>query len=56
LSKDYWNDRFKAGKVWGEQASGTAHMALKCFERFDKKDILVIGSGYGRNSNYFYEK
>lgn len=52
---DYWNSRFKAGKVWGDDPSGTARIASDYFSEYEKKDVLVIGSGYGRNSNYFYK-
>ncbi len=54
MVEDYWNSRFKAGKVWGSEASGTAFIASEYFKKLKKSDILVIGSGYGRNTNYFY--
>lgn len=52
---DYWNERFKAGKVWGSKPSGTANIASDYFTQKGKKSVLVVGSGYGRNANFFYE-
>src|SRR5690554_4851143 len=52
--KNYWNDRFrKENHVWGESPSKTAHYALKLFGKYEVKDILVPGAGYGRNSKLF---
>jgi SAM-dependent methyltransferase len=55
MGENYWDSRFKAGKVWGDEPSGTAPIASEYFKRFNKNKILVIGSGYGRNTNYFYD-
>lgn len=54
---DYWNTRFgSGGKVWGINPSGTAINAKKFFEEKNIDDVLVIGSGYGRHSNYFHKE
>lgn len=54
---DYWKSRFKeGGKVWGDEPSGTAIIASELFRKYKKKDILVIGSGYGRHTNYFHKE
>jgi len=55
MADNYWDNRFKAGKVWGDEPSGTAAIASEYFNRFNKNKILVIGSGYGRNTKFFYE-
>lgn len=52
---DYWNQRFKMGKVWGSKPSGTSMIAADYFSQYNKRNILVIGSGYGRNANFFHE-
>lgn len=52
---DYWNKRFKAGKVWGNEPSSTTYIAAEYFTKFQKNKLLVIGSGYGRNSRFFHE-
>ncbi|OGN97583.1 MAG: hypothetical protein A2Y89_02805 [Chloroflexi bacterium RBG_13_51_18] len=50
----YWDKRYQVeGKIWGESPSRTAEYALKIFEENKAKNILVPGSGYGRNSKLF---
>ena len=51
---EYWDRRFQAeGKIWGDQPSPTAGLALELFRQNKAKKILVPGSGYGRNSRLF---
>jgi SAM-dependent methyltransferase len=51
---EYWDKRFSdEGKIWGEKPSKSAYYAIKLFEKFDIKTILIPGSGYGRNSKLF---
>lgn len=52
--QDYWNDRFsKESYVWGEKPSKTAYYALKLFNKYDVRNLLVPGAGYGRNTKLF---
>ncbi|KNF09403.1 methyltransferase, type 11 [Gottschalkia purinilytica] len=52
--EDYWSNRFiKEDHIWGEKASKTAFYALNLFDKRNIKDILVPGSGYGRNTKLF---
>lgn len=54
---EYWEKRYgSGGKVWGSTPSGTAIQASEVFRNNNVKEVLVIGSGYGRNANYFYEE
>jgi len=54
--KEYWDKRFRSeGKIWGDQPSQSALIALKYFETRNIKSILVPGSGYGRNTKLFSE-
>ncbi len=54
---DYWNERFgNGGKVWGVKPSDTAIHAKSIFESNAIQEILVVGSGYGRHSNYFFNE
>lgn len=49
--KDFWNKRFQnEGNVWGDNPSATAVFAQGIFRRHMVKNILVPGSGYGRNT------
>lgn len=53
-NKNYWEQRFgKEGMIWGETPSKTAYYALDVFRRHDVNNILIPGSGYGRNSKLF---
>ena len=52
----YWNQRFrKEGYVWGIASSPTAEYATSVFRKNGVKNILVPGSGYGRNTRIFSE-
>ena len=49
--RSFWNKRFQnEGNVWGDNPSATAALALEIFRRHMVKNILVPGSGYGRNT------
>ncbi len=51
---EYWNGRFKeGGRIWGTGASVTAAHAERFFRSRGVKSILVPGSGYGRNAEWF---
>jgi SAM-dependent methyltransferase len=53
-NRDYWEQRFgKEGMIWGEIPSRTAYRALDVFRGHGVKNVLVPGSGYGRNSKLF---
>lgn len=52
--KEFWEKRFREeGRVWGELPSKSAYQALKLFREYHVRNILVPGSGYGRNSRLF---
>ncbi len=54
--REYWDRRFTAeGKIWGETPSRSALYALEMFRREGLCEVLVPGSGYGRNSRLFAE-
>jgi SAM-dependent methyltransferase len=51
---DYWDDRFRhEGKIWGDAPSITVGIALRHFTVNNIHDVLVSGSGYGRNTAFF---
>ncbi|MFW9897322.1 MAG: class I SAM-dependent methyltransferase [Candidatus Thorarchaeota archaeon] len=53
-NKAYWEDRFSTeGKIWGEFPSNSAIYALKLFKKYDIRNILIPGSGYGRHTKLF---
>lgn len=55
--KKYWNKRFiDGGKIWGSYPSKTAVKAEEFFSKENINTLLVPGSGYGRNSEYFAKK
>jgi SAM-dependent methyltransferase len=50
----YWTNRFrKEARIWGDTPSNTAYQALELFQRLGFHDVLVPGSGYGRNTRLF---
>ena len=54
--QEFWDRRFAAeGKIWGENPSRSALHALEMFRREGLCEVLVPGSGYGRNSRLFAE-
>lgn len=51
---NYWNERFRReGKIWGEMPSITVDIAIRYFTINNIHDVLVPGSGYGRNTEFF---
>ncbi|MFX1276090.1 MAG: methyltransferase domain-containing protein [Promethearchaeota archaeon] len=51
---EYWNKRFLLeGKIWGQEPSKSAFLALKLFKENNIRSILIPGAGYGRNSKLF---
>jgi SAM-dependent methyltransferase len=52
-SQDYWDRRYiTEGRIWGEQPSLSASVALEIFCKAEVKTVLVPGSGYGRHTAY----
>jgi SAM-dependent methyltransferase len=50
----YWDWRFReGGRIWGDQPSRTAFLALDLFRKHNVSTVLVPGSGYGRNTRLF---
>ena len=50
----YWTNRFREeARIWGDAPSITAQQALELFRRLGVHDVLVPGSGYGRNTRLF---
>jgi SAM-dependent methyltransferase len=51
---EYWDNRYRAeGEIWGETPSRSVFYAIKLFRQNKVKNILVPGSGYGRNTKLF---
>ncbi len=54
--RDFWEKRFQnGGHVWGDQPSKTAVYAVEIFRKNSVRNVLIPGSGYGRNSRVFSE-
>lgn len=52
--KTYWDERFSnEGKIWGDLPSKSAMHCLELFKKYNIKEILVPGSGYGRHTKLF---
>ena len=52
--ENFWNNRFIDNQfIWGFEPCNTAIICEKIFRKYDVKDILIIGAGYGRNGKYF---
>jgi SAM-dependent methyltransferase len=52
--QNYWEKRFQVeGRIWGDSPSRTAMDAQQFFSKAAFEDLLIPGSGYGRNSKYF---
>jgi 2-polyprenyl-3-methyl-5-hydroxy-6-metoxy-1,4-benzoquinol methylase len=50
----FWNNRFIANQfIWGFEPCNTAIICKKIFKKYDVKNILIMGAGYGRNGKYF---
>mgnify|MGYP000846762389 CR=1 FL=1 len=52
--ESFWENRFKQEKfIWGNKPSFSAEVANKFFMTKQYKSMLIPGSGYGRNADYF---
>ena len=52
--KEYWEGRYsKETKIWGDNPSLSAAMALERFNERKCRSLLVPGAGYGRNAVVF---
>lgn len=50
----FWEERFsEEGKIWGDTPSRTAGYAIELFKKAAVREVLVPGSGYGRNARTF---
>ncbi|QHT46165.1 class I SAM-dependent methyltransferase [Bacillus sp. SB49] len=54
--KSYWDKRYEAGKLWGDQPCPSVALALPFLVVNGAGSILVPGCGYGRNSRAFAER
>jgi SAM-dependent methyltransferase len=53
-TEQYWEQRYRdEGEIWGKSPSKTAYYALELFRSSGIRQILVPGSGYGRNTRLF---
>jgi len=53
---NYWESKFRKGEVlWGFEPSDSAVSALRIFEGYGLKKILIPGFGYGRNARLFLD-
>ena len=51
---NFWEERFREeGRIWGDTPSRTAENAIALFRKAGMHDVLVPGSGYGRNAAAF---
>ena len=49
-----WNNRFSEyGKIRDTEPSKTAIHVLSLFKKYDIKNILIPGAGYGRHTKFF---
>jgi SAM-dependent methyltransferase len=50
----FWEERFcDEGRIWGDIPSRTAPYAIRLFKKAGVSEVLVPGSGYGRNAGAF---
>jgi SAM-dependent methyltransferase len=50
----FWEERFsEEGRIWGDNPSPTALLAIDRFKKAGVREVLVPGSGYGRNAGAF---
>jgi SAM-dependent methyltransferase len=50
----FWEERFREeGRIWGDTPSRTAAYAIKLFKKAGVREVLIPGSGYGRNAGAF---
>jgi 2-polyprenyl-3-methyl-5-hydroxy-6-metoxy-1,4-benzoquinol methylase len=51
---EYWESKFKnEGTMWKFEPSDSAILALDLFKSYKFKNILIPGTGYGRNARLF---
>ncbi len=51
IPKQYWEQRAQGGKIYGDEQSFSAQLALQYLKKGQR--ILEIGGAYGRNSTFF---
>ncbi len=50
----FWEERFREeGRIWGDTPSRTAAYAIELFKKARVREVLIPGSGYGRNAAAF---
>lgn len=50
----FWEERFREeGRIWGDSPSRSALLAIDLFTKAGVREVLVPGSGYGRNAEAF---
>jgi len=50
----FWEERYlDEGRIWGDNPSSTAVYAIDLFKKAGVRQVLVPGSGYGRNAEAF---
>jgi SAM-dependent methyltransferase len=50
----FWEERFRnEGRIWGDGPSRTAVYAIELFKETGVREVLIPGSGYGRNADAF---
>ena len=50
----FWEERFREeGRIWGDTPSRTVEYAIERFRKAGVHEVLVPGSGYGRNTMAF---
>lgn len=55
-NRAYWDNRYsKESKIWGESPSKSALYCLELFRKYEIKNLLIPGSGYGRHTKFFSE-
>lgn len=57
IQESYWNKRFEKEKfIWGKKTSECSKDALRRFQQYPNiQNILILGAGYGRNTNIFQD-
>ena len=55
-SEEYWNNRYLSEKsIWGTNPAKIINICDEIFNKYNIRDILIMGIGYGRNGKYFSE-
>lgn len=50
----FWKERFREeGRIWGDTPSRTVPYAIELFKKAGVHEVLIPGSGYGRNAGEF---